>query len=156
MTAKTDEPQTSDRIEKHFQVNAKRSRVWRAIADAEEFGTWFGMKLDRPFAPGATVFGRLTIPGYEHVTLEILVEKVEPEGYFSYRWHPGAVDSKVDYTVEPMTLVEFRLKETDGGTAIEITESGFDKLPATRRAEAFRMNEGGWNGQGKKLANYVG
>jgi uncharacterized protein YndB with AHSA1/START domain len=156
MTAKTDEPQTSDRIEKHFEVSAKRSRVWRAISDAEEFGTWFGMKLDRPFTPGATVFGRLTIPGYEHVTLEILVEKIEPEGYFSYRWHPGAVDSKVDYTVEPMTLVEFRLKETDGGTAIAITESGFDKLPATRRAEAFRMNEGGWNGQGKKLASYVG
>lgn len=156
MTAKANEAPTSDRIEKQFQVNAKRSRVWRAISDAGEFGTWFGMKLDRPFSPGATVLGRLTIPGYDHVTLEMRVEKIEPEGYFSYRWHPGAVDPKVDYTVEPMTLVEFRLKETDGGTAIEITESGFDQLPATRRVEAFRMNEGGWVGQAKKLATYVG
>jgi len=156
MTAKTDEPQTSDRIEKHFQVSAKRSRVWRAISDAGEFGTWFGMKLDRPFAPGATVFGRLTIPGYDHVTLEILVEKIEPEGYFSYRWHPYPMNPAIDYKAEPTTLVEFRLEETSGGTAITITESGFDRLPASRRAEAFRMNEAGWAGQSKKLANYVG
>jgi uncharacterized protein YndB with AHSA1/START domain len=156
MTAKTDEPQTSDRIEKHFQVSAKRSRVWRAISDAGEFGTWFGMKLDRPFAPGATVFGRLTIPGYDHVTLEILVEKIEPEGYFSYRWHPYPMNPAIDYKAEPTTLVEFRLEETSGGTAITITESGFDRLPASRRAEAFRMNEAGWAGQSKKLVAYVG
>ena len=156
MTARTVEPQTTDRIEKHFQVSAKRSRVWRAISDAEEFGAWFGMKLDRPFAPGATVFGRLTIPGYDHVTVEILVEKVEPEGYFSYRWHPYAMDPAIDYTAEPTTLVEFKLEETAGGTAVSITESGFDRLPASRRAEAFRMNDAGWASQSKKLASYVG
>ena len=156
MTAKTDEPQTSDRIEKHFQVSAKRSRVWRAISDAEEFGAWFGMKLDRPFAPGATVLGRLTIPGYEHVALEILVETIEPERYFSYRWHPYAIDPAIDYTAEPTTLVEFRLEEAAGGTAVTITESGFDRLPASRRVEAFRMNEAGWAGQSRKLADYVG
>jgi uncharacterized protein YndB with AHSA1/START domain len=156
MTAKTDEPQTSDRIEKNFQVSAKRSRVWRAISDAGEFGTWFGMKLDRPFAPGATVFGRLTIPGYDHVTLEILVEKIEPEGYFSYRWHPYPMNPAIDYKAEPTTLVEFKLQETADGTAVAITESGFDRLPASRRAEAFRMNDGGWTGQSKKLASYVG
>jgi uncharacterized protein YndB with AHSA1/START domain len=155
MTAKTNQPQTSDRIEKHFQVNARRSRVWRAISDADEFGAWFGLKLDRPFAAGATVFGRLTIPGYDHITLEILVEKIEPEGYFSYRWHPYPMDPAVDYKAEPTTLVEFRLEETAGGTAVTIVESGFDRLPASRRAEAFRMNEAGWSGQSKKLAGYV-
>ncbi len=156
MTAKADQPDTTDRIEKHFQVGATRSRVWRAISDAGEFGAWFGMKLDGPFAPGATVFGRLTIPGYEHVTLEILVEKIEPEGYFSYRWHPYPMDPAIDYNAEPTTLVEFRLRETAGGTAISITESGFDRLPASRRAEAFRMNDAGWAGQSSKLARYVG
>lgn len=156
MTAKIEEPLTSDRIEKHFEVSARRSRVWHAIADAEEFGAWFGMKLDRAFAPGATVLGRLTIPGYEHITVEILVETIEPEGYFSYRWHPYAIDPATDYTAEPTTLVEFRLQETAGGTAVTITESGFDRLPASRRAEAFRMNESGWAGQSGKLAKYVG
>lgn len=156
MTAQTDQPQTTDRIEKRFEVNARRSRVWRAISDAREFGAWFGMTLDRPFTPGATVFGRLTIPGYEHVTLEILVEKIEPEGYFSYRWHPYPMNPDIDYQAEPTTLVEFTLEETAGGTAVHITESGFDRLPASRRAEAFRMNEAGWAGQSKKLAAHVG
>jgi uncharacterized protein YndB with AHSA1/START domain len=156
MTTTTAKPETTDRIEKRFEVNANRSRVWRAISDAAEFGAWFGMTLDRPLAPGATVLGRLTAPGYEHVTLEIQVEKVQPEGYLSYRWHPGAVKPGIDYTVEPTTLVEFRLEETAGGTAVAITESGFDRLPASRRAEAFRMNQAGWDGQAKKLAKYVG
>ena len=155
MTIRTEKTETTDRIEKHFEVTATRSRVWRAIANSEEFGAWFGMKLDRPFAPGATVIGRLTIPGYDHVTVEIQVEKLEPEGYFSYRWHPYAVDPAIDYRSEPMTLVEFRLEETAGGTAVAITESGFDRLPASRRAEAFRMNEGGWASQSRKLASYV-
>ena len=156
MTTQTDQPKSTDRIEKRLEVKAGRSRVWRALADAGEFGAWFGVNLDRPFTPGATVRGRLTIPGYEHVTLEILVEQVEPEAYFSYRWHPGAVDPAIDYSAEPTTLVEFRLEETAGGTLITITESGFDRLPASRRAEAFRMNEGGWNSQSRKLAEYVG
>ena len=147
MTATTDQPQTTDRIEKRFEVSAKRSRVWRAISDADEFGAWFGMKLDRPFTAGATVFGRLTIPGYEHISLEMQVQRVEPEGYFSYRWHPYPMNPEVDYAAEPTTLVEFRLAETAGGTAVTITESGFDRLPSTRRAEAFRMNEAGWTGQ---------
>jgi len=156
MTATTDPPQTTDRIEKRFEVSAKRSRVWRAISDANEFGAWFGMKLDRPFTAGATVFGRLTITGYEHISLEMQVQRIEPEGYFAYRWHPYPMNPKVDYSAEPTTLVEFRLEETAGGTAVTITESGFDRLPSTRRAEAFRMNEAGWTGQSKKLASYVG
>jgi uncharacterized protein YndB with AHSA1/START domain len=156
MTTTTDNPQTTDRIEKRFEVSARRPRVWRAISDAGEFGTWFGMKLDGPFTAGATVLGRLTIPGYEHIALEIQVERIEPEGYFSYRWHPYPMNPEVDYAAEPTTLVEFRLEETAGGTAVMITESGFDRLPASRRAEAFRMNDAGWTGQSKKLASYVG
>jgi uncharacterized protein YndB with AHSA1/START domain len=155
MTATANDSQTTDRIEKHLEVRAPRARVWRALADAEEFGAWFGIKLDRSFAPGATVQGRLTMKGYEHVTLEMLIQTIEPEHYFSYRWHPGAIDPAVDYSAEPTTLVEFRLKDIAGGTEITIVESGFDRLPASRRTEAFRMNEGGWNGQSKKLAAYV-
>lgn len=155
MTIRTEKTETTDRIEKRFEVSAARSRVWRAISNSAEFGAWFGMKLDRPFTPGETVVGRLTIPGYDHVSVEMQVEKLEPEGYFAYRWHPYAIDPAIDYRPEPMTLVEFRLEETAGGTAVAITESGFDRLPASRRAEAFRMNEGGWASQSRKLASYV-
>jgi len=97
----------TDRIEKKVVLRATRSRVWRAITDAEEFGAWFRAKLEGPFVEGATVRGKITHPGYEHLTIEILVERIEPERYFAYRWHPYAIDPAVDYSAEPMTLVEF-------------------------------------------------
>jgi len=142
---------STDRIEKRVVLRAPRTRVWRALTNAEEFGTWFRVKLEGAFTEGKSVRGRLSIPGYEHVTLEMLVERIDPERYFSYRWHPYAVD----YSAEPTTLVEFKLEETDGGTALTIVESGFDRIPLTRRAEAFRMNDNGWDGQIKQLARYV-
>ena len=155
MSADVQPPSATDRIEKQFHVSAPRARVWRAIADASEFGQWFGMRFDRAFAPGVTLVGRITIPGYEHVAAEMVVEAMEPQGYFAYRWHPYAVDPAVDYSAEPMTLVEFTLEETATGTTVTIVESGFDLLPASRRAEAFRMNEGGWSGQIKAIARHV-
>ena len=145
----------TDRIDKRVILRAPRSRVWRAIATAEEFGGWFGVKLQGPFAEGATVRGKITHPGYEHVTMEMLVERIEPERYFAYRWHPYAIDTSVDYSSEPSTLVEFRLDEADGGTVLTIVESGFDRIPLARRAEAFRMNDRGWTEQTKNIARYV-
>jgi uncharacterized protein YndB with AHSA1/START domain len=155
MTTKTEKDQTTDRIEKRIELRAPRARVWRAIANANEFGAWFGMKLEEAFAAGATIRGRLTIPGYDHLTLEMQIERIEPERYFSYRWHPYAIDPNVDYSTEPTTLVEFQLEEIAGGTAVTIVESGFDRIPLARRAEAFRMNDQGWAGQAKNLARYV-
>ncbi len=148
-------PTSTDRIEKHMVLRAPRARVWRALTIAEQFGAWFRVKLEGEFAAGETIRGRLVIPGYEHVTLEMLVERIEPEHYFSYRWHPYAVDPKADYSAEPTTLVEFRLEEQAGGTALTIIESGFDRIPLRRRAEAFRMNDQGWASQAEKLARYV-
>ena len=151
----TDKPVT-DRIETRVEVNAPRSRVWRAVSTAKEFETWFGIQLDGEFTAGATVRGRITIKG-EPLTLDLGVERIEPEHYFSYRWHPYAIDPKVDYSKEPTTLVEFRLDEIANGTgtAVTIVESGFDRIPLARRAEAYRMNDKGWAGQTKKLAAYV-
>jgi len=158
MAVKTEAPDdtvSTDRIEKRVVLRAPRTRVWRALTNADEFGTWFRVKLEGAFTEGKSVRGRLSIPGYEHVTLEMLVERIDPERYFSYRWHPYAVDPAVDYSAEPTTLVEFTLEDTEGGTALTIVESGFDRLPPARRAEAFRMNDNGWTGQIKQLAKYV-
>jgi len=158
MAVKTPAPtdtSSTDRIEKRVVLRAPRARVWRAITNADEFGTWFRIKLDGAFTAGRAVRGKITIPGYEHLTVDMLVERIEPERYFAYRWHPYPIDPKVDYSAEPTTLVEFTLEETDGGTAVTIVESGFDRIPLTRRAEAFRMNDQGWAGQIKNLAKYV-
>jgi uncharacterized protein YndB with AHSA1/START domain len=143
------------RIEKKVVLRAPRSRVWRAITTAEEFGAWFRVKLEGEFAEGATIRGTITHPGYEHVTMEMLVERIEPERYFAYRWHPYAIDAGVDYSHEPTTLVEFRLEEADGGTVLTIVESGFDRIPLARRDEAFRMNDRGWAEQAKNIARHV-
>ena len=158
MALKTPMPsdtKSTDRIEKRVVFRAPRTRVWRALTDAKEFGTWFRVILEGAFTAGTPIRGRLTIPGYEHVMLEMVVERIDPERYFSYRWHPYAVDPAKDYSPEPMTLVEFNLEETDGGTAVTIVESGFDRIPVARQAEAFRMNDAGWDGQIKHLARYV-
>jgi uncharacterized protein YndB with AHSA1/START domain len=152
---KAEDRPSTDRIEKRVVLRASRSRVWRAIATAEEFGAWFRVNLEGVFAEGATIRGRLTHPGYEHVTLDMQVERIEPERYFSYRWHPYAIDPAVDYSAEPTTLVEFILEDAEGGTALTIVESGFDRIPLARRAEAFRMNDQGWAGEIKNIERYV-
>src|SRR5271169_3156549 len=137
----------NDRIEKRIELKAPVSRVWRALTDYREFGEWFRVKLDGPFVPGQVSRGQITHPGYEHVRWEAVVQKMEPEQLFSFTWHPYSVDSKIDYSKEPPTLVEFRLEKTANGTLLRLKESGFENIPAGRRAEAFRMNDGGWTQQ---------
>jgi len=154
-TREAQDTSSTDRIEKKVMLRAPRSRVWRAIATSEEFGTWFRMSLEGEFAEGATIRGRITHPGYEHLTVEMLVERIEPERYFSYRWHPNAIDLAVDYSAESTTLVEFILEETEGGSAVTIVESGFDRIPLARRDEAFRMNDGGWASQMEQIRKHV-
>ena len=146
----------TDSLEKQALLRAPRSRVWRALTDAREFGAWFGVSIDGVFAPGANVRGTITNKGYEHLTMEIWIEKVEPETLFSYRWHPFAIDPNVDYSSERTTLVDFRLSDQDGGTMLTVVESGFDDVPLARRAKAFEMNSGGWAIQLVQIAKYLG
>src|SRR5262245_12386026 len=156
-----------DRIEKQVTLRAPVSRVWRAIADAEEFGRWFGCKLDGPFVVGKTITGTFAEELNEAAIIEFqkqvgvrpskiklpeknsvfcTVERIDPEHYFSFRWIPYGIDAEVDPKHEPTTLVEFRLEKVAQGTQLTIVESGFDNVPAHRRERAFRMNEGGWDG----------
>ena len=145
-----------DSIFKEVVIKAPRTRVWRAISDKTEFGNWFGVKFaGGTFAPGETVSGNITYPGYEHLLMDIDVVDVEPETRLSYRWHPNATDPNYDYSSEPKTLVVFTLEESDGGTKLRIVESGFDAIPLHRRAEAFRSNDGGWAEQTKRIDRYV-
>ena len=145
----------NDRIEKRIELKAPIARVWRALTDYQEFGTWFRVKLEGPFAPGQVSRGHITHPGYEHLKWEAVVKEMQPERLFSFTWHPYAVDPDVDYSHEPPTLVEFRLEKTPSGTLLVVTESGFDKIPAHRRLEALRMNDGGWAEQIQNIATHV-
>ncbi|HWA76506.1 MAG TPA: SRPBCC family protein [Polyangiaceae bacterium] len=167
---------STDKIEKRVTLRAPVSRVWRAIADAREFGRWFGFELQGSFVEGKPMKGvfqgkldeaaliehqkslglkpsKVKLPDAN--TTFCTVERIEPERYFSFRWIPYGIDAEADLENEPTTLVEFRLEAVDGGTLLTIVESGFDRLPVHRRERAFRMNEGGWAAQAQNIKGYV-
>src|ERR1700722_4078475 len=146
----------TDRVEKRIEVKAPVPPGWRALTDNREFCEGLRVQIDGPFVPGDVSRGHITHPGYEHLQWEAVVKAMEPERLFSFTWHPYAIDPKVDYSAEPQTLVEFRLEKTAEGTLLTVTESGFDKIPTGRRAEAFRMNENGGAQQMKNIERHVG
>jgi uncharacterized protein YndB with AHSA1/START domain len=145
----------TDIIEKRIELKAPVSRVWQALTDHREFSTWFRVRLDGPFVPGQVSRGNITYPGYEHIKWEATIRAMEPERYFSFTWHPYAIDPDVNYSAEPTTLVEFRLEPLPGGTLLTVTETGFDAIPKERRSEAYRMNESGWSLQIKNIEGHV-
>lgn len=157
---------STDRIEKKILLRAPRKRVWRALADSTEFGTWFGLKFTAPFVPGARMNAILTPTtvdaevgkaqqAHAGLSFEITIEKMEPERLFSFRWHPHAIDPKADYSAEPTTLVAFTLEDAPEGVMLTVTESGFDRIPLARRAAAFNANDGGWGMMIKVVEKYV-
>jgi uncharacterized protein YndB with AHSA1/START domain len=147
---------STDRIERKIFLKAPRARVWRALSNAKEFGGWFGVALTgKDFTAGQHVQGKVTYPGYEHVVLNLVIERVEPERLLSWRWHPAAIDSSVDYSQESTTLVVFELRDAEGGTLLTLVESGFDEVPEARRQEAFRGNSNGWSAQMENIAKHV-
>jgi uncharacterized protein YndB with AHSA1/START domain len=156
----------TDRIQKQILLRAPRARVWRALTDHLEFGSWFGMRYDGPFAPGAKIKATIvptTVDAevarrqqkFEGTSFEIMIDRMEPERVFSFRWHPGAVEPGVDYSSEPTTLVVFELKEAPEGVLLTVTESGFDRIPLARRAKAFKGNEEGWGMVVKLIEKYL-
>lgn len=147
---------TTDRIHKEIVLQAPRARVWRAISDPRQFGTWFRVDLSgETFEPGKPAQGKMTYPGHEGTPFEIVVERIEPERLFSFRWHPYDPDPDHDYRADPTTLVEFVLEDVQGGTRLTVTESGFDAIPLSRRAESFRSNSEGWAIQVQNIEAYV-
>lgn len=155
-----------DRIEKKILLRAPLGRVWRAISDSKEFGAWFGVKFDDPFTPGALMRGVVvgTVVDAEvaklqrqfgKVAFEITIEKIEPQRLFSFRWHPHAIEPGVDYSGEATTLIEFVLEPAPEGVLLTVTESGFDRIPLARRAQAFSGNDQGWDMMVKIVQKYV-
>lgn len=130
--------------------------MWRALSNAAEFGGWFGVDFTgKAFVAGKAVQGRVISPGYEHLVMEVVIERMEKERLLSWRWHPAAIDASVDYSEEPTTLVEFKLEDAEGGTLLSVAESGLDKIPLPRRATVFRLNSSGWDAQMRNIEKHV-
>ncbi len=145
----------NNKIKHSIELKAPIPRVWRALTDSVEFGEWFRVKIEGSFVPGQVARGHITYPGYEHLKWEVEIQRMEPEKYFSFTWHPYGIDPKVDYSKEAPTLVEFELEETSAGTKLTVTESGFENIPAHRRDEAFKMNNQGWAEQMRNIEKYL-
>jgi uncharacterized protein YndB with AHSA1/START domain len=156
----------TDRIVTKILLCAPRERVWRAISDSRQFGTWFGAEFKDAFVPGKTMNGKIVGTKVDpevaarqkpHAgrVFEFAIDRIEPMRLFSYRWHPYALEPGIDYSKEPMTLVVFELEDASGGTMLTVTESGFDRIPLERRANAFERNSEGWTMQVTLIEKYV-
>jgi uncharacterized protein YndB with AHSA1/START domain len=156
----------TDRIEKQVLLRAPLDRVWRAISDSQEFGRWFGVRIDGPFVAGTSVTATITGTTVDEEVAEMQrphagatsrwrIVAVEEPRRFAYRWHPFAVEASVDYDDEPTTLVEFTLSEAAEGVLLRIVESGFDAIPEARRADAFEANDAGWAKQAELIGKYL-
>jgi uncharacterized protein YndB with AHSA1/START domain len=152
---KNKETENQNVIEKQIELRAPVSRVWQAITDSKQFGQWFRVNFEQPFAVNEPIRGKLTYPGFEDKVMEVVVKKIEPETLFSFTWHPYAIDSNVDYSNETPTTVEFHLQPQNEGTLLTVIESGFENVPAARRDEAFRMNSNGWAEQVKNIEQHL-
>ncbi|MCA0402813.1 MAG: SRPBCC family protein [Proteobacteria bacterium] len=142
-------------IEKSVEIKASIEMVWQAVNNYRHFNQWFRVRFKEPFAEGKTSIGAFSYPGYESLNIELTPVKIDPLKYFSFHWHPYAVNPEIDYSNETCTLVEFILEESPTAVRLSFKESGFEKLPKARQDEAFKMNEEGWDEQIKNIANYL-
>ena len=144
-----------DTIEKIIELKASPSRVWRALTNHEEFGTWFQVRLDQPFVEGGESTGVMTYPEVEGMPWIAYVERIEPETLFSFSWHAATPDFQGDLSKQPKMLVEFRLQPIQDGTRLTVTESGFSSLQDPLRLEMLRSNRKGWDLVAEAIGRYV-
>ena len=146
---------STDRIEKRVLIRAPQIRVWRALTNAKAFGTWFLARLEGDFEVGAHISGKSTHPACEDLAMDLWIEKMDAEHYFSFRWRPDDVDPATSPEGDVTTLVEFRLERVPEGTLLTVVESGFDRLSPERREKAVRLNTEGWREQMENISRYV-
>jgi uncharacterized protein YndB with AHSA1/START domain len=141
-------------IERQIEIKAPLAKVWKALTDAKSFGQWFKVDLHSDFVAGKTTKGKNTSKGFE-MDMAFHIKAITPQSYFSYAWTPYPMDQSFDYSKEEPTLVEFFLEEINSGTLLKVKESGFNKITASRRAEAIKMHTGGWEAQLKNIEKYL-
>lgn len=157
---------SANEIVKQVVLQAPLERVWRAITDSTAFGTWFGAEVDGPFEAGARLRARVRPTRvdreiarhqqpYDGVEFVLVIERIEPMRRFSFRWHPGGEGVGTDTADAEMTRVDFDLEDTADGVRLTITESGFERVPLARRAQAITDNTGGWEAQAGLIAKYL-
>jgi uncharacterized protein YndB with AHSA1/START domain len=130
-------------IEMRIEFDVSPERVWRALTLPEEIASWFGDTAELDLRPG----GSGSFGWEDHGTCSVRVEVVEPPTRLVWRW---AKDPDVDVDEGVSTSVEWVLKErADGGTLLELTESGFET------DDHLEENTGGWKAELAELVAFV-
>jgi hypothetical protein len=115
-------PMNTDVIEKKILLRAPLTRIWYALVDSTEFGTWFGVKFERPFKPGALIRGAIAPTKVDEAVasaqqkntgmpFEITVAQIQPERLFSFHWHPFAMSRRWTIRRSPPPLSSSRWKK---------------------------------------------
>ena len=148
----------NDRVEKTIELRAPRHRVWQAINNPKDFGTWFGLgeplTLEGDFVPGARVMGVWNVGGREMRELFFTVEEVVPDTLLAFRWNPYEIPAGDDPANHPTTRIELRLEDCAIGTRLVVSEAGFAALPADKQNKR-EQNAGGWEIQVQAIACHV-
>ena len=156
----------TNEIRKQVLLRASQTRIWEALTDSKQFGTWFGCMFDDPFEAGARIRGKMAPTQvdpdvakaqepYVGLEFDVIIDRIEPMTHFSFRWHPGD-DAPIPPNPDAeMTTVTFELSTVEGGVLLTIIESGFDRVPVERRAKVFEMNDGGWAAQTSLIEKYL-
>lgn len=150
-----EKPMTTNFIYREIEISAPMAHVWKALTDHKELAKWFCAEADKPFKVGEISRGKIH-GGCNHDDLdwESEIVAMDPQTYFAWKWHPGAPIDGENYSDAERTLVEFRLKPTTSGTVVSVRESGFEKVPMTRREKALAQNNAGWDAQLKNLEGH--
>jgi uncharacterized protein YndB with AHSA1/START domain len=138
------------KIERKTLIQAPLPRVWKALTTAQEFGAWFSSDVKGEFEAGKRMELISTHATSKGQAFHFTIERMEPERVFSWRWHPGSAKPE-----DGTTLVEFQLEETEGGTLVTVTETGFEGIALARRVKAFDENTRGWESQLDALVKYA-
>lgn len=144
-----------DKIERIVVLKAPIERVYRAITDPKEWGTWFAHGVEGDFEPGS----QPVMDEGEYGRFRIAIIDVQPHHYFAFRWVSGSEFVPQGFVGNPLehpnTLVEFFLNEIDGCTELRLVESGFAGLPDKYAEKNFNENCDGWEYQLNSLTEHL-
>ena len=145
-----------NKIVKSIVIDASIDRVWQALSDHQQFGSWFLVNLDKAFEVNKISSGKLTHPGCESMIFSALTTSMDSPTHFSFRWpHDEGFDLQREDILQNTSLVEFYLEDLGDGTRLTVTESGFEFLPEDLRLNVIKSNTGGWATQLKNIRRYL-
>ena len=128
-------------ITKDLELDASLERVWSAITDPAQLGSWFPNSVEiESMSPG----NRGWFVWDDHGRYRFEVEEIEVQVRLVWRW---ANDPEKDLEETLTTRVEWRLEaRSEGGTRLQVRESG-------SKSEEYRAgNDKGWD---KELTELV-